>query len=191
MKKEILIFVFDGYADWEPAYVCSEMNSPETVYVVKTVSLDKSTKISMGGFHVVPDYSVDDYPEDFCLLILPGGKAWAEQKNNAVLPVVEYAVRHKIPVGAICDATSFMAENGFLDSIKHTGNTLKYMRAQAPHYCGEQFFLEKQAVCDTNIITANGSGALEFAKEIFQLLGIKKDKELQEWYRLHKNGFYQ
>lgn len=191
MNKEILVFIFDGYADWEPAYVCSGINSPETGYVVKTISLDKSVKVSMGGFHIVPDYFVDDYPKNFCLLILTGGKAWAEQKNNAVLPVVEYAVKNKIPVGAICDATSFMAENGYLNFIKHTGNTLEFMKAQAPHYCGEQHFFEKQAVCDANIITANGSGALEFAKEIFQLLGIKTDKELQEWYNLHKNGFYQ
>lgn len=191
MKKEILVFIFDGYADWEPAYICAELNAPTTGYVVKTIGLDKNVKTSMGGFHIVPDYSIDDYPSEFSLLILTGGNAWAEQKNTAILPIVEYAVSRRLPIGAICDATSFMAEHGYLNAIKHTGNTLAYMRTQAPHYCGEEFFVEKQAVCDANIITANGSATLEFANEIFKLLNIKTDKELCEWYNLHKNGFYQ
>ena len=32
MKKEILVFIFNGYADWEPAYVCAELNSSDTDY---------------------------------------------------------------------------------------------------------------------------------------------------------------
>lgn len=90
MKKEILVFIFNGYADWEPAYVCAELNSSDTDYIVRTISLDKNPKVSMGGFHVLPDYSIADYPANFSLLILAGGKAWAEQKNNEVLPLVEY-----------------------------------------------------------------------------------------------------
>lgn len=191
MKKEVLVFIFNGYADWEPAYICSELNSSETEYTVKTLSLDKKPKISMGGFQVLPDYSVDDFPSDFSLLILSGGLAWMEQKNNAVLPVVDYAVKRHIPVGAICDAANFMAENGYLDKIRHSGNTLKYMKSQAPHYMGEQNFIEKQAVCDSNIITANGSGTLEFAKEILLLLKAKPKNNILEWYSLNKFGFYE
>ncbi|WP_274600968.1 hypothetical protein [Clostridium yunnanense] len=32
MKKEILAFIFDGYDDWESAYICSMLNAPETEY---------------------------------------------------------------------------------------------------------------------------------------------------------------
>lgn len=80
-----------------------------------------------------------------------------ENKNDGVKPVVEYAVEHHIPVGAICNAANFMAENGYLDNIKHSGNTLEYMKSQAPHYKGDNNFIEKQAVCDSGIITANGT----------------------------------
>lgn len=190
MKQEILVFIFDGYADWEPAFVCPELNSPETQYAVKTISLDTSPKISMGGFRVIPDYSVTDYPRDFGLLILAGGYAWLEQKNNAVLPVVEYAIKHQIPVGAICNAANFMAENGYLDNIKHTGNTLDFMKKAAPHYHGEKHFQEKQAISDSMIITANGTGALEFSKEILTLLKVKPQKDVLDWYNQNKSGFY-
>lgn len=191
MKKEILVFIFNGYADWEPAYVCAELNSPDTEYTVRTISLDKNPKISMGGFHVLPDYSVTDYPHNFSLLILAGGNAWTEQKNNEVLPLVEYAAKNHIPVGAICNAVNFMAENGFLDEIKHSGNTLEFMKSQAPHYKGDKNFLEVQAICDANIITANGPGTLEFAKKILLLLNAKSEQAISDWYNLNKFGFYQ
>nr|WP_294493579.1 type 1 glutamine amidotransferase family protein [uncultured Mediterraneibacter sp.] len=163
--KEVLVFIFDGFADWEPAYICAELNAPDTGYTVKTIGFDKKAKVSMGGFHVIPDYSINDYPSDFSLLILTGGTAWIEQKNNGILPVVDYAVNKHIPVGAICNAVNFMAENGYLDTIKHSGNTLEFMKTQAPHYKGDNNFLEAQAVSDSNIITANGSATLEFAKK--------------------------
>ena len=190
MKKEVLVFIFNGYADWEISYVCSELNSPETDYIVKTLSLDKEPKISMGGFRITPDYSISDYPQKFEMLLLIGGDAWMEHKNNDIKPVVEYAVQHHVLVAAICDAANFMAENGYLDNIKHTGNTLEDMNSQAPHYKGNSNFIEKQAVCDSDIITANGTASLELAREIMLYLNVKSVEEINEWYKFHKLGFY-
>ncbi|BCZ45934.1 glutamine amidotransferase [Clostridium gelidum] len=191
MKKEILVFIFDGYADWESAYICSELNESETDYIVKTLSLDKEPKISMGGFRILPDYSVSDYHKNFAMLLLIGGSAWMEQKNNAILPVVEYAAKHNIPVGAICNAANFMAENGYLDNIKHSGNTLEFMKSQSPNYKGDCNFVEKQAVECSDIITANGTAALEFAREIMLYLNVKPVDKIDEWYKFNKVGFYQ
>ena len=169
--KQILVFIFDGYADWEPAYVCAQLNAPATGYAVKTIGLDRAPKVSMGGFRVTPDFTVADYPRDAGLLLLTGGTAWLERKNDAVLPVVRELVRCHIPVAAICNAVNFLAENGFLDQRRHTGNTLPFLKSQAPHYKGEAYFVEAEAVCDNGILTANGFGALELAKEILRLLG--------------------
>ena len=115
--KQILVFIFDGYADWEPAYVCAQLNAPGTGYAVKTIGLDRAPKVSMGGFRVTPDFTVADYPRDAGLLLLTGGTAWLERKNDAVLPVVRELVRCHIPVAAICNAVNFLAENGFLDIL--------------------------------------------------------------------------
>jgi len=191
MKKEILVFIFDGYADWESAYICSELNESRTDYIVKTLSLDKEPKISMGGFQIIPDYDLSDYPPNFEMLLLIGGSAWMEQKNNAIQPVVAYATKHHILVAAICNAANFMAENGYLDNIRHSGNTLEFMKSQAPHYKGACNFVESQAVCDFDIITANGTASLEFAREIMLYLKVKPVKKIDEWYKFNKIGFYQ
>ncbi|MDS0525174.1 glutamine amidotransferase [Clostridium sp. SHJSY1] len=191
MKKEVLVFIFDGYADWESAYICSELNGAETDYVVKTLSLDKETKISMGGFRILPDYDVNDYPQNFEMLLLIGGDAWMKQKNNDIELVVEHAISNHIPIAAICNGVNFLAEKGHLDKIKHTGNTLAYMKSQAPHYKGDRNFIEKQVVCDLGIITANGTASLEFAREIMLCLNFKSIEKIDEWYRFNKLGFYE
>lgn len=189
MKKEVLVFIFNGYADWESAYICSELNAEESNYIVKTLSFDKEPKVSMGGFHTIPDYSIDDYPKNFEMLLLVGGAAWMEKKNNSVKHIVDYAVNNDIPVAAICGATFFMGENGYLDSRKHTSNTLEFLKIQAPNYKGESNYIEKQAVSDGNVITANGTAALEFAKEIMICLKAKPIDKINEWYEFNKNGF--
>ena len=78
-----------------------------------------------------------------------------------------------------------------MNEIKHSGNTLEFMKSQAPHYKGDKNFLEEQAVCDANIVTANGSGTLEFAREILTLLNAKSEQTITDWYNLNKFGFYQ
>lgn len=188
MKKEVLVFVFDGYADWECAYLCSRLHSSHDGYAVRLIASDPSPKISMGGFRVLPDYTLDNCPRAFSLLLLPGGDSWMRGENRAVLPLVEYAVQSKIPIGAICAATGFLAENGLLDHIPHTGNGVAALKSQAPRYRGERYFVEKQAVHASGIITANGSAALEFALEILRLLKARPDPT--DWYTLHKKGFY-
>ena len=149
--KEILTFIFNGYADWESAYVCSQINK-ESDYVIKTISFDKEPKESMGGFKVIPDYSIDDYPKEFGALLLIGGDAWIERKNDKVKDLVDYAVEHNIPVGAICGATFFIGENGYVNDKKHTSNDLEFLKKVSPNYAGEKNYINEMAVCDKNII---------------------------------------
>ena len=145
----------------------------------------------MGGFRIIPDYSVSDYPKNFEMLLLIGGDAWKKHKNDDIQPVVEYAIKYHIPVAAICNAVNFMVEKGYLDNIRNSGNTLDYMKSQAPHYKGDCNFIEKQTVCDSGIITANSTASLEFAKEIMLYLKVKPVEKIDEWYRFNKLGFYQ
>lgn len=190
MKKEVLMFVFDGFADWECAYICPELNARDTGYAIRTVAVDKEPKTSMGGLRVLPDYALEECPESFALLLLPGGDTWLGHDNDVVLPLVERTAAAGIPVAAICNGSNFLAEHGYLDQVRHTGNTLEYMQAKAPHYQGGKWFQERQAVCDANIITANGSAALEFAREILLCIGVKTAGEAEAWYRLYRDGFY-
>ena len=50
--------------------------------------------------------------------------------------------------------------------------------------------MEAQAVAEGGIITANGSGTLEFAREVLRLLDAKPEEAVESWYRFNKDGLY-
>lgn len=191
MKKEVLVFISEGYADWEGAYICSELNKPETEFAVKTLAISNMPVKSMGGFSVVPDYSIDELPPHFEMLILIGGTSWAKGENNRIQVVIDICLNKNIPVAAICDACTFLADKGYLNNIEHTGNSVTYLEKFAPHYKGTQHFVEKQVVSADGFITANGTATVEFAKEVLSYLHVMEPDVLEEWYQLFKVGFYQ
>ena len=57
-------------------------------------------------------------------------------------------------------------------------------------YTGEEKYIKKQTVCDKNIVTANGTAALEFAREVMLTLKIAEENKIIEWYNFHKLGCY-
>ncbi|MFQ9514703.1 MAG: hypothetical protein ACLRZ9_02635 [Eubacterium sp.] len=42
-----------------------------------------------------------------------------------------------------------------------------------------------------NIITANGTASLEFAKEVLLGLSVMSPQEVEQWYRFYKLGYYE
>ncbi|MFD3274053.1 type 1 glutamine amidotransferase family protein [Paenibacillus dendritiformis] len=190
MKKEILVFISDNYADWESAFICAELNKPETGFIIKTLAVNKNPIKSMGGFTVVPDYSLDEMPTHFHMLILVGGTSWLKSENDDVKQAVDLCIKKRIPIAAICDACTFLADKGYLDDKEHTGNSLVYLEKYAPNYKGSKHFIEKQVVSKDGLITANGTSAVEFAKEILTYLQVMQENKLEDWYQMFKVGFY-
>ncbi|MDX8344567.1 type 1 glutamine amidotransferase family protein [Rossellomorea sp. YZS02] len=186
--KKVLVFLTDGFADWEASYVTAELNKSWTGYEVQTVAIDKDPKVSMGGLKVLPDYSMDDVLPDFHMLIMPGGTTWREEKNQKIQKLVKECFDKNISVAAICDATTFLGMNGFLDHHKHTGNSLPYLKEGAPEYRGEEHYITTPSVRDNGLVTANGTAALEFSRNILLELNVGDEKGIQNWYEHFKKG---
>ncbi len=190
--KEVLLLLTDRWADWEASYAIAEINSTEK-YSVKTLSVDMSPKISIGGLRAEIDYTIDDYQhfDHLAMLILPGGFSWGEHKYQVIADFVKKVRELGIPVAAICGATIFLARHGFLDGIKHTGDEPDYFMEKLHHeenYKGQKNFISSQLVADGGFITANETAALEFAREIFRVLKIDTHDEIDSWYDKFKHG---
>jgi len=56
-------------------------------------------------------------------------------------------------------------------------------------YTNAENYVEAQAVCDKNIVTANGVGHLEFTREMLLLLKANNPEQIEAWYDFYKNGF--
>lgn len=197
MKNEVLFLLLDNYADHEPTFIAAAINCEETKmrenpkYVVKTVAPDLRPVRSCGGFHTLPDYSLETMPKDYAALVLIGGYGWLDDNvADKVVPVVREAVGSNRIVGGICNAASFLAKHGFLNGIRHTGNGLEQLRLWGGgNYTHEAGYVDAQAVSDRRIVTANGTGALEFAKELLLLLELDTPEWIERFYQFNKLGF--
>jgi len=190
MKKKIFVFLFNGFADWEIAYLSPEIKKScdfELVYFSK----EGDSVISMGGLSITPDISLKEINlNEVEMLILPGGTAWEKDENNFIDSLVNNLFEAEKTIAAICAATAYLGKKGFLNNLKHTSNDLLYLKGVVPEYLGEQNYINSFAVTDKNIITANGIAPIEFAREIFQKLKLHSDNDIEKWFQLFKNGIW-
>lgn len=196
MSNEILYILLPDYAAHEVVYLSEAIASDEYAlkvnpkYVNKVVAPTMDPVKSIGGFNTLPDYSFETMPDDYAALVLIGGFGWCTPVADKVVDIVRDAIEKGRVVGAICNGASFMAKHGFLNAVKHTGNG----QEQLKYWGGDKYtnlagYINAQAVSDKNIVTANGSATLEFAKELLLLLENDTPDRIEMYYQFNKQGF--
>ncbi len=196
MSNEILYILLSDYAAHEVVYLSQAVASDEYAlkenpkYVNKVVAPTMEPVKPIGGFLTLPDYSFESIPDDYAALVLIGGFGWATPVAEQVAPIVRNAIARGKIVGAICNAASFMAKCGFLNNVRHTGNGLEQLKLWGgENYANPEGYANVQAVSDKNIVTANGSASLEFAKELLLLLENDSPERIEMYYQFNKQGF--
>lgn len=196
MSNEILYILLPYYAAHEAVYLSQAIASDDFAlkenpkYVNKIVAPTLEPVKSIGGFCTLPDYSFDTIPDDYAALVLIGGFGWATPASEQVVPIVRKAIEDGKIVGSICNAASFMAKHGFLNTVKHTGNGLDQLKLWGgENYTNPAGYIHTQTVSDGNIVTANGSATLEFAKELLLLLENDTPERIEMYYQFNKQGF--
>ena len=190
--KTVWLYVLDTMSDWEPAYAVSGIGSTPFQrrpgeYVVRTASIGGRPVTTMGGVRILPDAALGDVsPEGAAMLIVPGGATWDDDRNREAVEVARSFLNAGVPAAAICGATAGFARAGLLDAVRHTSNSRDYLLAT--RYRGAALYEDAPAVTDGNMITAPGTGALEFAQHIFRRLDIYAPEVLDAWYNLFKTG---
>lgn len=196
MSNEILYILLSDYAAHEVVYLSQAVASDEYAlkenpkYVNRVVAPTMEPVKSIGGFLTLPDYSFESIPDDYAALVLIGGFGWATPVAEQVAPIVRNAIARGKIVGAICNAASFMAKCGFLNNVRHTGNGVEQLKLWGgENYANPEGYANVQAVSDKNIVTANGSASLEFAKELLLLLENDSPERIEMYYQFNKQGF--
>src|SRR6476469_3681394 len=116
MTPAVHLLVFEGFADWEPAYALAEVRRSGGLAVL-TVGITTVPVPSMGGLRVVQDKALAAVePARGGLLILPGGDRWeSEDYPRAPLEALLHRLeREGVPIAAICGATLAVARAGLL-----------------------------------------------------------------------------
>lgn len=189
-SEEVLVILTDKWADWEASYTMAVINSfSERKLEVKTAALDKQAKVSMGGIRAEIDYVIKEYQnfDNLVMVIIPGGLSWKENNYVEIADFIRVVSNLHIPVAAICGATIFLGKHGLLDKIRHTGDELEYFQREVG-YKGQELYVSAQVVVDKGFITANETAAVEFAYEIFKVLKIDTEEEMNQWFDNFKYG---
>ena len=195
MEKEIVFVLLDDFADWEAAFLApalraGTMPGRPASYGVKYMTPDGRPVRSIGGLRAAADCDASALPEACAGLILVGGMQWQSEAAQRIVPLVGEALARGIVVGAICNAASFLAAHGFLNGVRHTGNGLEMLREWGgANYTGEKLYQERQAVRDGNVVTANGTGQLEFTCECLLALAADTPEAIEASYKFNKEGF--
>ena len=150
--KEVIFVILEGFADWEGAYIATCLNQGvkpgnPISYKVKTLSITKEPVSSIGGFKVLPDYGLNDMPENYAGLVLIGGMNWFSPLGELIVPLVEKAVKENKLVAGICNASVFLGMHGFLNEVKHTSNTLVLFKTVCRRQIYRRFQLYQQTGC--------------------------------------------
>lgn len=193
MKKAIVhLYVFDTMSDWEYGHLIAGINNPQFQqtpgrFSVKTVSVSAKPIVSMGGLRITPHSALEKLKSSSsAMLVLPGGIAWDKNKNRQAALLAADFLGKGVPVAAICGATAGLARIGVLDDVPHTSNSKEYLAATG--YKGAAFFRDRPVVASGKLITASAMRPLEFARAVFDELGVYSDKVLAAWYNLYKTG---
>ena len=183
--KKVYVFVFDGLADWEIGLVTYALHTWRKIKVT-TVGYSREPIITGGGLRILPEISLSEMKlEDTMLFILPGGEMWHHRFDKSLEKAVIFLHTLAIPVAAICGATVFLAKAGLLqEGIRHTSNSLDYLRETVPAYTGQDFYQDMQAVSDQGFITAGGQSSAAFAYQILKTLGVYSQPELDAFAAL-------
>ena len=188
--RTVHLVVFDGFADWEPAFALAEARRSGGLEV-ETVGFTDAPVRSMGGLRVTPDRAIDGVvPERVRLLLLPGGDAWeaGAYPRSALEALLRALVGRGVPIAAICGATLALARAGLLNERAHTSNEPGWLDRLSPEYAGAARYVDALAARDRGVITASGLGPTEFAREIFEELGVFSGADRSLWYHLFKYG---
>ena len=191
----IYVYVLDTLADWVLGHVTSELNSArffkkgQQRVSLKTVSYSKEPINTMGGMTIMPDYLIADIVvSETSMLLLPGADTWNDPKHGAIIEKANEFLSLGATVCAICGATAALANFGLLDKRPHTSNGPGFLEMFSPDYKGQSFYIDKPSVADNNLITASCTGALLWAKQIIEYLGVFQSNTLESWYEYFSTG---
>jgi hypothetical protein len=188
--KMVHLFIFDAMEDWEAALAVAAINSPQFQsgrYRLVTVAASLRPVTTLGGELIQPDVSIDAVtPDSSAMLILPGGQSWESDAHGEALQLASRFMASGTPVAAICAATVALARAGFLDRLRHAGDTREYLISSS--HRGTAFYCGVPSMGGDGAISASAVAPVDFAREIFRMLNLHSLGPGEARYAMFKHG---
>lgn len=163
-KKACAAFLFEGFLDHQLSLALAYLGKGDE-WSFETFTAGGKSVTSATGFKITPHASLEYMqPQDFDILLLPGGARWEKGDNLEIFPLLTAvagcrppAIPHIIAIG---EAVLGLADLGLLDDIPHTACRPGYIRRFCPDYMGAAWFRQQPCVSARQIITIDGAALL-------------------------------
>ncbi len=183
--KKALIFLFDGFAEFEVNIASLFLISKE--FEIITATVDGKTVTGEGGFLCQPHVAIEHIEvADYEVLIVPGGHIFEHLENEKLLSIVNELHKQNKWIAGICAGTSLLHAAGVLNKKKFS-TSLTPDEKQLAHLHEWKYKQNKDVTVDGKIITAVGSAYVEFATEIMKQLNLFNETEAKENLQYFKN----
>ena len=182
--KEVLCFLYDGFADFETVLTCSALNEEED-YKITYIAYEKTPVYSSGGLKINPDKTVSEIDglENIVGLIIPGGGTRIHKPE--IEKLIKDLNEEKKLIAAICAGPEFLAKSGILNGKNYTTTRTpeRYKEENIEDPFPRETFVETRVVQDGNIITAIGHAFTDFALKIWEYFDLFENEEEKEFLR--------
>lgn len=191
LNKKFLLFIFDNMTDYEITFIAHLLKADAGKEVI-TISYEDKLIRGTSGFVYKPDKLVKDVlNEDVEGLIICGG--WFGEVREELIELIQKLNAQNKLLAGICGAgTFFLARAGILNKVSYTTPitrwTEKHMEVfgDADPFPRENY-IEKRVVVDKNVITALGTGFIDFSVAICSWLQLfESEEDKQQFMKLYK-----
>ena len=170
--SSILCYIYPDMADFEVVVALHRLRNAGRRQIL-TIAESKAEVVSQSGLRYLPDMTIDEaLHTDAEALIIPGGPI--NNSQNAILPLIRQMDANGRLIAAICFGPQFLGQAGLLDSRSFTTSCteahIAALGVEDPF--PRQHFVDKRAVCDGHVITAQGHAFVDFAAEVCRYLHV-------------------
>ena len=168
-----LIISANHFEDTELLYPYYRLK--EEGFEVHVTSFSKGTITGKHGYAITVDLSLDEVkPEEYDLLVLPGGKAPEPlKKEQSAWAIARHFSAEKKPVAAICHGPVILAAAGLLKDREVTG----YRSTKGELLSSGANYRDQEVVVDGNLITSRQPSDLPaFSREMIKLTKTGKGR---------------
>jgi len=180
-SKTCAAFIFDGFSDHDLALTMAGLHRAGSFFL-ETFSTKGRTATSRCGLRTLPHTSLSYMsPDDFDLLVLPGGEQWEKGDNLEIFPLITATVGRR-PIIAISEATLALADLGLLNNIPHTGIHPDHFEQFCPDYKGSPWFQSQPCISAGTVVTVNGATLMQSSHGMLGLFDTLQEISANELF---------
>lgn len=173
MQKKVGFFIYDDFAIWQVSLL--QMFLKNAGYQLKTLSINGGLVSTDGGVLVHTESIEHKNPNEYDLLLLPGGKVTKELVDNQKLQ--RFLQEFNGLIAASCASSAIVAGAGL---VKGDFTTMPHIKDMYAKYYADGHYTDTDIVVGEKLITSKGSAHFEFMMAVLEKIGlIEEDSRLK------------